>query len=144
MPRSGRRAVPSAGQRSLGRSRQRVDVASAAPGPSAVHMHPGAGRLLRDALDVVRDLLPGIGDGDLARTTPCTGWDLRTLAAHMVGQNRGFAAAIAAGDAAAGEYASPPVEDAADLLRAWDESVERLLAACANADPDRQVRLVEI
>ena len=107
-------------------------------------MDSGAGGLYRAALYPVRDLLSGIGDGDLARPTPCTGWDLRALTAHMVGQNWGFAVAIASGDAAASEYAPRPVQDAADLPWAWDESVERLLTACANADPDRQVRLVEI
>lgn len=29
---------------------------------------------------------------DLARTTPCVGWDLRASLTHMTGQNDGFAA----------------------------------------------------
>jgi uncharacterized protein (TIGR03086 family) len=107
-------------------------------------MDAAAGLLYRDALAAAREMLSGIGDRDLARPTPCTGWDLRALVAHMLGQNRGFAAAIGSGDAAAGEYAAPPVHDAAALQRAWDESVARLIAACAAADPDRRIRLVEI
>lgn len=107
-------------------------------------MDSGLGGLYRDALASVGGLLTRIGDGDLARPTPCTGWDLRDLAAHMIGQNHGFAAAIASGDAAAEEYAPRPVADAAELARAWQQSADRLLAAAAAADPDRPVRLVEI
>jgi uncharacterized protein (TIGR03086 family) len=56
---------------------------------------------------------------DLARPTPCVGWDLRALLAHMIGQNYGFAQAAlgngadlavfadrAVGDDPAGEYAA--------------------------------------
>ncbi len=56
---------------------------------------------------------------DLGRPTPCGGWDLRALLAHMIGQNYGFAAAAegdggdltcsrtgAVGADPAGEYAA--------------------------------------
>jgi uncharacterized protein (TIGR03086 family) len=105
---------------------------------------PRTTALLRDALAAERAVLSGIGDADLARPTPCTGWDLRALVAHVVGQQDGFAAAIAAGDATAAAYAPRPAPDAAGLLRLWDASAERLLAACTGADGDRRVRLVEI
>ncbi|WP_053851055.1 TIGR03086 family metal-binding protein [Streptomyces sp. NRRL B-24085] len=41
-------------------------------------------------------------DGDWARETPCAGWDLRRLVAHMTAQHHGFAAAARGegGDAA--------------------------------------------
>ena len=104
----------------------------------------GEGRLHRTALATVSALLPGIGDAELARPTPCAGWDLRALVAHMAGQNHGFAAALASGDAPAEEYAPRPLQRAADALPVWHESVERLLAASGAADPDRRIRLVEI
>jgi uncharacterized protein (TIGR03083 family) len=34
------------------------------------------------------------GVADLGRPTPCAGWDLSDLLAHMVGQNYGFASAV--------------------------------------------------
>lgn len=109
-----------------------------------MRMDWGTGRLYDEALSAVRNLLSRIEDGDLGRPTPCAGWDLRTLAAHMVGQNRGFAAAIASGDAAAGEYALTRFGTPPTCWKVWDESAERLLTACAAADSDRQVRLMEI
>ena len=49
------------------------------------------------------------GAGDLTASTPCAGWDLADLFGHMVGQNLGFAAAVADGDAPADAYESVPV-----------------------------------
>lgn len=59
------------------------------------------------------------GVADLTRETPCAGWDLRALLAHMIGQNYGFAEAAlgngadlavfddrTVGDDPAGEYAA--------------------------------------
>ncbi|MET9498096.1 TIGR03086 family metal-binding protein [Streptomyces sp. NPDC006552] len=43
-------------------------------------------------LESVR-LLGLAADADLERDTPCVGWTLRRLAAHMTAQHRGFAAA---------------------------------------------------
>jgi uncharacterized protein (TIGR03086 family) len=39
------------------------------------------------------ELARGGDDGDWARDTPCAGWDLRRLVAHMTAQHHGFAAA---------------------------------------------------
>jgi uncharacterized protein (TIGR03083 family) len=39
-------------------------------------------------------LVDRIGPADLARPTPCAGWDLRALLAHLIGQNHGFAEAV--------------------------------------------------
>jgi uncharacterized protein (TIGR03086 family) len=39
------------------------------------------------------ELARGGDDGDWARETPCAGWDLRRLVAHMTAQHHGFAAA---------------------------------------------------
>lgn len=37
------------------------------------------------------DVVSAVGIGDLDRPTPCAGWDVRQLLAHMIGQNYGFA-----------------------------------------------------
>jgi len=97
-----------------------------------------------DALAAARAVLSRVGTGDLTRPTPCRGWDLRMLTEHMIGQNEGFAAAIASGDAPAEAYAPRLVGNPDAVLRAWDESVEHLLAAADACSFDRPVRLVEI
>jgi len=43
------------------------------------------------------DAVNAVTRDDLARPTPCTGWDLATLLAHMTVQHRGFAAAARGG-----------------------------------------------
>lgn len=97
-----------------------------------------------DALTGARAVLSRVKAPDLSRPTPCRGWDLRTLIEHMIGQNEGFATALAEGDADATAYAPRPLGDQDDLMPAWDESVGHLLTAVGAADPGRPVRLVEI
>jgi uncharacterized protein (TIGR03086 family) len=48
---------------------------------------------------------------DLERPTPCIGWTLRHLLAHMVGQNCGFAAAADGHGHDRGVFADRPVSD---------------------------------
>lgn len=55
----------------------------------------------RRALAAAGALVARVGPDDLSRPTPCVGWDLGTLLAHMVGQHRGFAAAVRDGNAPA-------------------------------------------
>jgi uncharacterized protein (TIGR03086 family) len=98
--------------------------------------------LHRRALGVASSYVAGIGDEALERGTPCAGWDLGDLLAHMVGQHHGFAAAVTDGDAPAEAYA--PRDVAGRVAAAWQESVDVLVAAFGAADPDRPVRLVEI
>jgi uncharacterized protein (TIGR03086 family) len=43
------------------------------------------------------DAVNAVTRDDLARPTPCAGWDLATLLAHMTVQHRGFAAAARGG-----------------------------------------------
>jgi len=97
-----------------------------------------------DALTAARAVLHPVGTPDLPRPTPCRGWNLRTLTEHMIGQNEGFATAIAGGDADVTAYTPRPVADPAGLMQAWDESVGHLQAAVDAADPHQPVRLVEI
>jgi uncharacterized protein (TIGR03086 family) len=94
------------------------------------------------AIEGASAYVEGVGGADLTRPTPCAGWDLGTVLAHMVGQHHGFAAAVTDGDAPPEAYAHRPV--AGRVLAEWQESADRLLAAFAAAPPTRRVRLVEI
>lgn len=50
--------------------------------------------LHRRAVAGLRAVVTGVTPAELARPTPCAGWDLRALFEHMTGQDRGFAAAV--------------------------------------------------
>jgi uncharacterized protein (TIGR03086 family) len=92
------------------------------------------GRALRQARTVIAEVSPA----DLDRSSPCAGWDLRALMAHCIGQNHGFAVAVAGGDAPASAFAPWPPERGA-----WEDSAERVHTAFRAAAPDWPVRLVE-
>jgi uncharacterized protein (TIGR03086 family) len=47
----------------------------------------------RQALEITGTIVDQVNPQQLDVPTPCAGWDLRRLLAHMVGQNHGFAAA---------------------------------------------------
>ncbi|MFC8431295.1 TIGR03086 family metal-binding protein [Streptomyces sp. NPDC057253] len=68
-------------------------------------------------------------DGDWARETPCAGWDLRRLVAHMTAQHRGFAAA-ARGEGGETRYWREWTEEA-DPARAHRVAADSVLAAFA-------------
>ena len=80
--------------------------------------------------------------GDLGIATPCDGWDLADLLSHMIGQNLGFAAAVATGDADEAAYAGPDVTPA-NAVSQWDASAESLRAAFGPADETAVVHLSE-
>lgn len=97
---------------------------------------------LRAVADAGR-IVAGVKAADLTLPTPCAAWDLRTLLAHMIGQNHGFAVAFETGDAPVEAYAHRP-PDPDDIAGDWTASTDRLSAAFAAADPAAQVRLVEL
>ena len=69
---------------------------------------------------------------DLARPTPCAGWTLADLLAHMTAQHNGFAAAAAGeGGALVRWQTGAP---AADPVGEYAAAAERVLAAFAAAD----------
>ncbi len=80
--------------------------------------------------------------GELDLSTPCYGWDLAGLLSHMIGQNLGFATAVATGDAGAAAYGGPEVTPA-NAVGEWDASAAALRAAFGRADADATVHLVE-
>jgi uncharacterized protein (TIGR03086 family) len=95
------------------------------------------------ALDVAGTVLARVGPADLSRATPCAGWDLRTLLGHIIGQNHGFATAVAAPDAPLDAYADRiPTPDG--VAAAWQESADQVATAFAAAPLDREVLLAEI
>ncbi len=97
----------------------------------------------RRALAQAGEIVAHVHAGDLARATPCAGWDLQALLTHMIGQNDGFAAAVTAGDAPRSAYTRPAVT-ASDLAPDWHRSADRVLAAFADAHSDDEVLLIEI
>ena len=85
--------------------------------------------LHRHALDLASELVTAVRPTDLDRPTPCAGWDLAALLAHMTGQNHGFADALRGGvDVAA--YSPVPG------LAAWPGSVSDLLDAVDHPGTD--------
>jgi uncharacterized protein (TIGR03086 family) len=80
--------------------------------------------------------------GELGLSTPCDGWDLADLLSHMIGQNRGFAAAVATGDAEVAAYAGPDITPA-NAVSEWDASSAALRAAFGQADATAGVHLAE-
>ncbi|MEU4802872.1 TIGR03086 family metal-binding protein [Actinosynnema sp. NPDC023587] len=93
--------------------------------------------LHRRSLAAIRPIVAGIRPADLDRPTPCAGWDLKALLAHMIGQDHGFAAAASAD---VGEDAFRP---RAPSTRAHEAGLAAVTAAFAAADPDRPVPLAE-
>jgi len=77
----------------------------------------------------IRPVLATLDTADLARPTPCAGWDLRALLEHMTGQDHGFAAAVSAahegGEVDVAEFAPRPAgpSPATTLTTGLDEVV---------------------
>lgn len=89
-----------------------------------------------DILDLDQRALSGAGQivaqvtaGQLGGPTPCQGWTLATLLAHMVAHNHGFAAAARGEQVAASVWDSAPLGD--DPQAAFQESAARASAAFA-------------
>jgi uncharacterized protein (TIGR03086 family) len=91
--------------------------------------------LHRRSIEAIRPVVTKVQPDDLDRPTPCAGWDLRALLAHMTGQDRGFAAAALA-DVPAEAFA--PGDPAT-----WEAGAAVVVAAFAAADPARPVLMPE-
>lgn len=80
---------------------------------------------------------------DLARMTPCAGWTLGDLVAHMTAQHDGFAAAAAGAGADLARW--QPGEPGADPVGEYEAAAGRVLAAfAADGVLDRRFTLPEI
>jgi uncharacterized protein (TIGR03086 family) len=93
--------------------------------------------LHRRSLEAIRPIVARVRPADLDRPTPCAGWDLRALLAHMIGQDHGFAAAVLA-DVSVDAFA-PRVPS----IAAHEAGAALVTAAFATADPARPVLLAE-
>ena len=82
----------------------------------------------RAAVEASVELVRRATSGDWSRPTPCAGWDLTDLVAHMTVQHHGFAAA-SEGAGTELETWQPVVAD--DPVRAYAESAQRVLDAFA-------------
>ncbi len=99
-----------------------------------MHMHITSDSLPRHRTAVLAsvDAVNAVTRDDLSLPTPCTGWDLAVLLAHMTVQHRGFAAAARGGtdvdvrdpatvaDAAASDPAGTYSAAADDVLSAFE------------------------
>jgi uncharacterized protein (TIGR03086 family) len=92
-----------------------------------------------EALALAEGFVDGVAVQDLSRATPCAGWDLGALLAHMIGQHRGFAQAVRTGSAPLSAYLSVPFSP-----ERWHDSVSELLAAFAGAEPESSVLELEL
>ncbi|MEU9862939.1 TIGR03086 family metal-binding protein [Streptomyces sp. NPDC047971] len=96
--------------------------------------------MIRDSVALVERVAPG----DLGRATPCAGWTVADLLAHMTAQHRGFAAAARGDGAKLAHWSVVPVTASADGVARYAEAAEHVLAAFAALDgPDRPFLLPE-
>jgi uncharacterized protein (TIGR03086 family) len=84
----------------------------------------------RAAVEHSITLIDPVTPADLSRTTPCTGWDLAGLIAHMTAQHRGFAAAAAGRGADPAPWKALP---AADPVAEYRQAARDVLTAFATA-----------
>ena len=92
-------------------------------------MHPLTIDILRthhrEAVLATIDIVQRVSTGDLERPTPCSGWNLLELVAHMTAQHRGFAAA------AHGAGADPAVWETSAVIDAVAADPAGIYAAAA-------------
>ncbi|AIA07789.1 TIGR03086 family metal-binding protein [Streptomyces noursei] len=113
-----------------------------APAPAALdRLRRLDARAVRDSVALVNRLAPG----DLARPTPCAGWDLAALLAHLTAQHHGFAAAALGRGGDLTHWAVRPLgDDAGVAAMRYRLAAEDVLAAFATvSDPDRPFALPE-
>ncbi len=93
----------------------------------------GIAHLHRTAVLKSVDVVDAVRTTDLDRTTPCDGWNLADLLAHMTVQHRGFAAAARGFGADPDVWRVESVVDAvrADPRRAYSEAAHDVLDAFA-------------
>jgi uncharacterized protein (TIGR03086 family) len=104
-------------------------------------------RLDAQAVRASVQVVSGISDADLAKPTPCAGWTLADLLAHMTVQHEGFAAA-AAGEGANLDLWRPKPRNRdtpSTLVKEYASAADRVLDAfAADGVLDREFSLPEI
>ncbi|MEU6232283.1 TIGR03086 family metal-binding protein [Kitasatospora sp. NPDC047058] len=97
------------------------------------------------ALELAAGVIGTVQPEQLVLPTPCSGWDLRRLLEHMVGQQRGFAAAARGAAPDPALFRDVPVHG--DPAGAFRRSAEELTAAFTSASAgaaEPRLRLPEI
>jgi uncharacterized protein (TIGR03086 family) len=79
---------------------------------------------------------------DLARPTPCAGWSLADLLAHMIAQHDGFAAAARGETTELADWAPRPV--GADVVAIYRRAAGGVVDAFARCDADAELWLPEV
>lgn len=98
---------------------------------------------VHEASRVVELARDGDGDGDWERDTPCAGWTLRRLVAHMAAQHHGFAAAAHGSGAETTHWREP--DDMSDPARVHRAAATAALAAFAEQGvQEREFMLPEL
>ncbi|SCE70158.1 TIGR03086 family metal-binding protein [Micromonospora mirobrigensis] len=87
-------------------------------------------------------LVDRVRPDDLGRPTPCAGWDLAALLAHMTAQHCGFAASATGRGTSLAEWRTHPLGD--DPAAEYADAAEQVIAAFAAPDvPERTFALPE-
>jgi uncharacterized protein (TIGR03086 family) len=97
----------------------------------------------RRALDEALPIVSAIDLEDLDRSTPCAGWTLRDLLAHLIGQQQGFTLAVRDGDAPPAAYRPPTTPDD-EVLARWRSTADGLQAALRAAPEGATAHLAEL
>lgn len=97
----------------------------------------------RRAMDVTAGIVALITPEDLDRPTPCAGWRLRDLLAHIIGQYHGFAAAASGKPTSIEAFRPRPVT--VDPVASYSDAAALVTEAFAEPGvPDRSFSLPEI
>ncbi|MEV6860529.1 TIGR03086 family metal-binding protein [Streptosporangium subroseum] len=83
----------------------------------------------RRAVRASVDMVAKVAIEDLGRPTPCAGWTLADLLAHMTAQHHGFAAAAEGSGADLAVWRAEPLGDGA--VPAYTDAAERVMTAFA-------------
>jgi uncharacterized protein (TIGR03086 family) len=103
------------------------------------NVRDGHARAVRLTIHIADQITPN----DLTRATPCAGWTLADLLAHMIVQHRGFAVAATGAQSALPEWEPRPLST--DPVAEYDGAAEEVIAAFADdAVADREVWLPEL
>ncbi len=86
----------------------------------------------RRAVEVSVEITQAIRSAHLARATPCAGWTVADLLAHMIAQHNGFAAAANGNGAHLSTWRMPAVGE--DPAGAYAAAAHRVIDAFAAAD----------
>ncbi|MGC5166057.1 TIGR03086 family metal-binding protein [Luteimicrobium sp. DT211] len=95
-------------------------------------------RAVEESVRVVTD----VRASELRSPTPCAGWSLADLLAHMTVQHTGFAAAARGEVTALADWAPRPVAD--DVADAYRAAADDVVAAFVTCDADAELWLPEI